>query len=70
MTYYVANQLVNNTEQKQMLLQEIDTVKRLDKIIAIISEDIKSNNINAINQIIRNQGNVETKTSEETTKKP
>jgi ATP-dependent Lon protease len=69
-TYYVANQLVNNTEQKQALLEELDTTKRLEKIIAIINEDIKSNNINAINQIIRNQGNVETKTSEEPPKNP
>ncbi len=69
-TYYVASQLVNNTEQKQMLLQEVDTTKRLEKIIAIINEDIKSNNINAINQIIRNQGNVESKTSEEPPKNP
>lgn len=69
-TYFVANQLINNTEQKQMLLQEIDTVKRLEKIIAYITEDIKSNNINAINQIIRNQGNVETKQPEEAAKNP
>lgn len=69
-TYFVANQLINNTEQKQMLLQEVDTVKRLEKIISYISEDIKSNNINAINQIIRNQGNVETKQPEEAPKNP
>lgn len=69
-TYFVANQLVNNTEQKQRLLEELDTTKRLETIIAIINEDMQSNNINAINQIIRNQGNVESKASEEASKNP
>lgn len=69
-TYFVANQLVNNTEQKQRLLEELDTTKRLETIIAIINEDMQSNNINAINQIIRNQGNVESKASEEVSKNP
>lgn len=69
-TYFVANQLVNNTEQKQRLLEELDTTKRLETIIAIINEDMQSNNINAINQIIRNQGNVESKASEEAPKNP
>lgn len=69
-TYFVANQLINNTEQKQRLLEELDTTKRLEAIIAIINEDMQSNNINVINQFIRNQGNIETKTNEEPPKNP
>lgn len=64
-SYYVAANIINSTEQKQILLQELDVTKRIEMIYTYLNEDIKDNNINAINQLIRNQANVEATKSED-----